>query len=152
MVASSFRDFLFFTPIRETSSSPTTRLPVHASRTSVYQTVVLDPGQPMSCSAPLEGGTKVFMSPKRLAPSKFGMKVSVPPPEADIYAFALVTFQACEKDRGYLLFVYYFQVLTGEIPFRGVWMLCGRGAAPSKSGERFSHRVASEGRGGCGVS
>jgi serine/threonine protein kinase len=69
-----------------------------------FMTVVLDPGQPMSCSAQLEGGTLSFMSPELLVPSKFGMKVSVPTPEGDIYAFGLVIFQVCEQDRNYRLF------------------------------------------------
>jgi hypothetical protein len=59
-------------------------------------TMVSDPKQPMSCSAQLEGGTMMFMSPELLVPSKFGMKDSVPTPEADIYAFGLVIFQVCE--------------------------------------------------------
>ena len=83
-----------------------------------FMTMVLDPVQPMSCSAQLEGGTLTFMSPELLVPSKFGMKDSIPTPEGDIYAFGLVTFQVCEQDLGYRLFFYFVQVLTGEIPFR----------------------------------
>jgi len=45
-----------------------------------------------------------FMSPELLSPMKFGIKASMPTPQADIYAFGLVIFQ----------------VLTGEIPFRGL--------------------------------
>jgi hypothetical protein len=58
--------------------------------------MVLDPKQPMSCSAQLEGGTTTFMSPELLVPSMFGVKSSVPTPEADIYAFGLVIFQVWE--------------------------------------------------------
>ena len=71
-----------------------------------FMTVVLDPVQPMSCSAQLEGGTLTFMSPELLMPSMFGMKDSLPTPEGDIYAFGLVTFQVCEQDLGYRLFFY----------------------------------------------
>ena len=62
----------------------------------------------------------IFMSPELLVPSKFGMKNSIPTPEADIYAFGLVVFQVREPRRNYRLFSYFVQVLTGEIPFRGV--------------------------------
>ena len=65
-----------------------------------FVTMVLDPAQPMSCSAQLEGGTLTFMSPELLVPSKFGMKDSVPTSEGDIYAFGLVIFQVCEQDFG----------------------------------------------------
>jgi len=58
-------------------------------------TVILNPDHKVSCSADLEGGTKAFMSPELLVPSKFGIKDSIPTPKADIYAFALVTFQVC---------------------------------------------------------
>jgi serine/threonine protein kinase len=62
-----------------------------------------------------------FMSPELLIPSKFGRKDSVPTPEADIYAFGFVVFQVCEQGHNCQLFcVYFVQVLTGEIPFRGV--------------------------------
>ena len=85
-----------------------------------FMTMVLDPGQPMSCSAQLEGGTMMFMPPELLVPSKFGLKVSLPTPEADIYAFGLVIYQVCERDRGYPLFTYILQILTGGPPFPGL--------------------------------
>ena len=40
-----------------------------------------------------------FMSPELLVPSKFGIKNSVPTPEADIYAFGVVIFQVRGHDR-----------------------------------------------------
>ena len=83
-------------------------------------TMVLDPSQPMSCSAQLEGGTTMFMSPELLVPGRFGFVKSVPTPEADIYAFGLVIYQVCEQDRGCLPSTYIDQVLTGEIPFPGI--------------------------------
>jgi serine/threonine protein kinase len=83
-------------------------------------TMVFDPHQPMACSVQIEGGTMRFMSPELLVPSKFGMKDLVPTPEADIYAFGLVIFQVCKQGRIYRLFSHFVQVLTGEIPFRGV--------------------------------
>ena len=61
-----------------------------------FMTMVLNPSQPMSCSAQLEGGTRVFMSPELLMPSKFGMEDSVPTPEADVYAFGMVILQVRE--------------------------------------------------------
>ena len=64
-------------------------------------TVILNPDHKLSCGADLEGGTKAFMSPELLVPSKFGMKDSIPTPEADVYAFGLVTFQVCDLDLGY---------------------------------------------------
>ena len=69
-------------------------------------TTVLDPGQPLSCSARLEGGTMAFLSPELWMPSKFGMNDPVPRPESDIYAFGLVIFQVCGQDREYWPFTY----------------------------------------------
>jgi len=83
-------------------------------------TMVNDPDRPTSCSAQLEGGTTTFMSPELLVPSKFGMDNSLPTPEADVYAFGLVILQVCEQYCGYRLFAYIVQVLTGEVPFRGI--------------------------------
>ena len=82
-----------------------------------FTTVVLDPRQPMPCSAQLEGGTMMFMSPELLVPTRFGRVEAVPTFEADIYAFGLVIYQVCEHDRGCLPFTYIVQVLTGDIPF-----------------------------------
>jgi hypothetical protein len=67
-------------------------------------TMVLDPNQPMPCSAQLEGGTMMFMSPELLVPSKFGRSYSVPTPETDTYAFGLVIFQVRKCDYNYWLF------------------------------------------------
>jgi len=58
-----------------------------------FMTMVQDPGQNLSCSAQLEGGTSAFMAPELLVPSKFGLKGSIHTPETDIYAFGLVIFQ-----------------------------------------------------------
>ena len=41
------------------------------------------------------------MSPELVVPSKFGIEDALPTLEADIYAFGLVIFQACEQDPGY---------------------------------------------------
>jgi len=82
-----------------------------------FMTMVLDPGQPMSCRAQLGSDTVMFMSPELLVPSKFGPTESTLTPEADIYAFGLVIHQVCDHDRGYPLFIYIFQVLTGKLPF-----------------------------------
>jgi len=87
-----------------------------------FMTMVLDPGQPMSCSAQLQGGTLMFMSPELLTPSKFGSTESVPTPEGDIYAFGLVIYQVCDNDRDNSLFTYVSQVLTGRLPFPGLGM------------------------------
>jgi len=87
-----------------------------------FMTMVLDPSQPMSCSAQLQGGTLMFMSPELLMPSKFGSTESVPTPEADIFAFGLVIYQVCDQDRDHSLFTYIFQVLTGRLPFPGLGM------------------------------
>jgi len=61
-----------------------------------FMTMVLDPNQPMSCSAGLEGGTVMFMSPELLVPGKFGFEEAFPTKEADIYAFGSVIWQVCE--------------------------------------------------------
>jgi len=63
----------------------------------------------------------MFMSPELLVPSKFGFTDSIPTPESDIYSFGLVIFQVCGHDRGYPPFTYTFQVLTGKLPFAGLW-------------------------------
>jgi len=73
-----------------------------------FMTMVLDPGQPMSCSAHLQDGTLMFMSPELLMPSKFGSTESMPTLEADIFAFGLVIYQVCYNDRDYSLFTYIF--------------------------------------------
>lgn len=65
-----------------------------------FMTMVLDPDHPFSCSAQLEGGTLMFMSPELLAPQKFGMKTAIPTPQSDVYALGLVIFQVCENYRG----------------------------------------------------
>jgi len=85
-----------------------------------FMTMVLDPVRPMACSAQLEGGTTTFMAPELLAPPRYGMSDSVPTPESDVYAFGLVILQVREQDRTHGPFPYVFQVLTGEVPFRGV--------------------------------
>ena len=65
-----------------------------------FATMVMDPARPLSCSARMEGGTALFMSPELLMPSKFGLENSFPTRQADIYAFGLVIFQVSEQDRG----------------------------------------------------
>jgi len=87
-----------------------------------FMTMVLDPNQPMSCSAGLEGGTVMFMSPELLVPGKFGFTEAVPTKEGDIYAFGLVIWQVRERNCDYLPFTHIIQVLTGEIPFAGLRM------------------------------
>ncbi|KAF9647778.1 kinase-like protein [Thelephora ganbajun] len=87
-----------------------------------FMAMVLDPNHPMSCSTELGGGTMKFMSPELLAPLTFGIKDSLPIPQADIYALGLVIFQ----------------VLTGEIPFRRVrqtelgYLVAVKGLRPDK--------------------
>ena len=100
-------------------------------------TMVLDPNKPMSSSAQLEGGTMAFMSPELLIPSLFNVKKAVPTTESDIYAFGLVIFQVCANHRVCLTLAYAVQVLTGEIPFRGIrtsdlGFLVPRGRRPDK--------------------
>jgi len=58
-----------------------------------FTTMVFDPQNPMSSSFTLEGGTLTFMAPELLAPTKHGLKSSVPTTEGDIYAFGLVILQ-----------------------------------------------------------
>ena len=58
-----------------------------------FITMALFPGQILSCSAQLEGGTMKFMAPELLVPEKFGKKNTLPTPQADIYAFGLVISQ-----------------------------------------------------------
>ena len=102
-----------------------------------FMTMVLDPNRPMSCSAQFEGGTLSFMPPELLVPSMFGVDNPIPTPEADIYAFGLVISQVCEGHGGSMLLVYTIQVLTGEIPFRGIRAMelgieLARGRRPDK--------------------
>ena len=78
------------------------------------------PSPPVSCSAQLEVGTTMFMSPELLVPSKFGLERPNTTPEADIYAFGLVIYQVCDQDPGCLSSAHMAQVLTGELPFRGL--------------------------------
>jgi serine/threonine protein kinase len=83
-----------------------------------FMAMVLDPSQPMSRSVQLEGGTMTFMSPELLVPSKFNTKDSVPTPQADIYAFGLVTFQVCEQDRRLLLLLRLYR--SSQVIFHSV--------------------------------
>ena len=64
--------------------------------------MVLDPQNPMSGGVKLEGGTRAFMAPELLAPSKFDLKNAVPTREADIYAFGLVILQVIALRHRYL--------------------------------------------------
>ena len=63
-------------------------------------TVTPNSDHKVSCSGGLWGGTTAFMPPEHLSPSMFRVKDSIPTPEADVYAFGLVTFQVCELDLG----------------------------------------------------
>jgi len=68
-----------------------------------FTTMVLDPHNPMLSSFNLEGGTLAFMAPELLAPSRYGLKNSVPTKEGDIYAFGLVVLQVtalCRHNSG----------------------------------------------------
>jgi len=85
-------------------------------------TMVLDPGQPMSCSAQLQGGTLMSMYPELMVPSKFGFTESIPTPETDIFSFGSVIHQVCDYDLRCPPFAYIFQVLTGKLPFPGLGM------------------------------
>jgi len=87
-----------------------------------FTTMVLDPHNPMSSSLTLEGGTLAFMAPELLAPSRYGLKNSVPTKEGDIYAFGLVILQVkplCRYNLG-VISLRIYQVLTGEQPFSGI--------------------------------
>ena len=65
-----------------------------------FMTVVLGPGQELP-RAKVEGGMMAFIAPELLMPERFGKEGSTPTPHADIYAFGMVIFQVCERDRGY---------------------------------------------------
>ena len=111
-----------------------------------FMTMVLDPGQPMSCSASLEGGTLTFMSPELLVPSKFGMKDSIPTPEADIYAFGLVIFQAREQDFDCWLFFLFCPGPYRQNPISwysasGAGVLRGQWVAPGQTRGRPIYRI-----------
>jgi len=62
------------------------------------------------------------MSPELLVPSTFGFIESTPTPQADIYAFGVVIYQARDHDRGYPPLTYISQVLTGKLPYPGLGM------------------------------
>ena len=66
-------------------------------------TMVLDPARPMACNAQLDGSTMAFMSPEILGPPRPSIMESVLTPEADIYAFGMVTFQVFKPDLEYRL-------------------------------------------------
>jgi len=70
-----------------------------------FITTVPDPVQKLSTSAQIDSGTPWFKSPERLVPEEFGKKDALPTQQADIYAFGLVIFQVCERDRRYRLFL-----------------------------------------------
>ena len=70
-----------------------------------FITTVPDPGQKLSSSAQMEGGTIWFRSPELLIPEEFGKEDSLPTPQADIYAFGLVILQVFEEGCGYWLFL-----------------------------------------------
>ena len=75
-----------------------------------FMTMVLNPCHPMASSAHLEGGTMTFMAPELLAPSEYGIEVSGPTPETDIYAFGLVIFQVREQEHPrYLSLAYIYR-------------------------------------------
>ena len=57
-------------------------------------TIVFDPTLGMEASkAEVDRDTTLFMAPKRLIPSKFGLERSTPTMEADVYAMAMVIYQ-----------------------------------------------------------
>jgi len=68
-------------------------------------TTITDTLQKSSCSAQAEGGTMVFMSPELLIPEEFGKTDALSTPQADVYAFGLVIYQVCERDRMYRSFL-----------------------------------------------
>ena len=63
-------------------------------------TMILDPKQPLSCSAQLEGRPIAFVAPELLVPDRFGLTESVPTQKSDIYAFGLVIYQVRNQNRG----------------------------------------------------
>ena len=63
-----------------------------------FLTAVHNPDHELACGANFEDGTNAFMSPELLVPSRYGIRDSIPTPEADIYAFGMVTFQVCDLD------------------------------------------------------
>jgi len=66
-----------------------------------FVTTILDPGQEPLCSARSAGGTVRFMSPELIAPANYGKEDAKATQEADVYAFGLVIFQVCWRDRRY---------------------------------------------------
>ena len=66
-----------------------------------FITAVVDPGQKLSCSAQLEGGTVQFMAPELLVPEMYGKTGAKSTRQADIYAFGLLIFQVRGQDYGY---------------------------------------------------
>ena len=110
-----------------------------------FMTMVLDPVYPMSCSAQLEGGTLMFMSPELLMPTVLGMKDGVPTPEADIYAFGLVIFQVCKLDWRIDRFILLCPGPYGRTPVpwhstNGVSICCDPRTAPEETRKCLVHR------------
>ena len=94
-----------------------------------FITTALDPGQKLSCSAQMEGGTMAFMAPELLVPKEFQKEDAIPTPQADIYAFGSVIFQVCEQNRRYRRCLHFLgPCWRNPIPWcstGGVDMLCG---------------------------
>jgi len=68
-----------------------------------FTTMVLDPQNVMSSSLTIQGGTMAFMAPEIIAPSKFGLKNSVPTQEGDVYAFGSVILQVIAAHHHHLV-------------------------------------------------
>ena len=70
-----------------------------------FITTALDPGQELSCSAQIQGGTMKFMAPEHLVPEQRDKEAAGPTIQADIYSFGLVIFQVCVQNQGYRPFL-----------------------------------------------
>jgi len=58
-----------------------------------FTTMAIDSQNAMSPSPTIQDETMAFMAPEIIAPSKFGLKNSVPTQEGDVYAFGSVILQ-----------------------------------------------------------
>jgi len=84
-----------------------------------FITMAFDPGNPMSSSLTLEGGTLAFMAPKLLAPPSLVSRAPFPPSRRIFTpsGWSSSKYSCCAVTSAYFPLTFH-QFLTGEAPFR----------------------------------